>query len=253
MAMQDIMEIESDVYALFGTARSLLRVNDEGSEIIEALSLWDRGEIEAAKLIFDAVRKDEYSSFDERILARAGLVVYSLERNRVFSVKDALSTISKLLNEKCFVEFIQFETLEIREEASIEDLDSGIEIFKKMFPILEKLENSGNREVRRTASATRIISGYLLSKFYYNRNRWQEGVEELSRIEMHEIANKHFDMLSRIFLLKGEMYKCLEGKESRGAAEYSKKWGAVLSLMGIHWNDKNEKKREELIRSIFGS
>jgi len=253
MAMQDIMEIENDVYGLFVAARSLLKVNDEASEINEALFLWDRGEIEAAKLIFDAVRKDEYSSFNERILARAGLAAYSLERNRVISVKDALSAISKLLNEKCFDEFIQFETLKVRKGTSIEDLDFGIEILKKMLPILEKLEYSGDREVRRTASATRIISGYFLSKFYYNRNRWQEGIEELSRIEKHEIENRRFDMLSRIFLLMGEMYKCLEGKESRSAAEYSEKWGAVLSLRGTCWNEKNEIEREGLIRYIFGS
>lgn len=251
--MEDIEKIKNDVYTLFWTARSLLRVNDEEPEINEALSLWDRGEVEAAKNVFSAVLKDERNSFNERIMARVGMTAYALERNRVYSVKDALSAISKLLNEKCFDDFIQFETLKIKEGTSIKDLNSGIEIFKKMFPILEKLEISDDREVRRTASATRVISGYLLSKFYYNRNRWQEGIEELSRIEMHEITNRHFDMLSRIFLLMGEMYKCLEGKKSRVAAEYSKKWGAVISLRGTCWNDKNRKEREELIRFIFGS
>jgi len=252
VTIEDTGKIEDDIRNFFGYVRSSIAVEEE-SEISKALIFWDNGEIDAAKLVFDAVRKDGYSSFNERILARAGLAAYSFERNQVFGVKSSLSAISMLLNEKCFDDFIQFETLKIRAGTKNEDLDLGIEIFKEMFPILEKLGNSSDKEVRRTASATRILSGFLLSKFYYNRNRWREGIEELSGIEKHETKNRHFDMLSSVYLLMGEMYKSLEGKESKGAAEYSQKWGATLSLRGTRWNDKNEEERKKLIISLYGS
>lgn len=226
--------VEDDACELLAFIRSNFK-GSESSKIERALDLWDDGMVYHALEYFRLILRNDKSGFNEKIIARTGMVAYFVKKGEIEKALSSLAMISSMLRDKFFLGSCYFLNQLEERDIKPENINISIEIFEKMIAIVESIEIESEKarenENKRVAGIIRISARINLAKLQIFQEMWDDGLENLLRAE--ELANlrNEYVILLEIYHLIIKSYYNLEGENSINAREYEKKHCTALNVV----------------------
>ena len=107
MAIESEIDVVDDVNELFDFVRSNFN-GSELSKIKRALSYWDEGAVDYALDYFRSISRNDKNGFDEKIIARIGMVVCSTKQGETEKALSSLGMILNIFSKGLFLENIFF-------------------------------------------------------------------------------------------------------------------------------------------------
>lgn len=234
MAIESEIDVVDDINELFDFVRSNFE-SSELSKIERALGYWDDGAVDYALDCFRSISRNDKNGFDEKIIARIGMVACSTKQGKTEKALSSLGIILDIFRRSLFLENVFFFEKLMESEVSSEEIDTAIEVFKKMIVIVEKFEiksqEAGEDENKRLAGVIRISVRINLAKLQIFQEKWRESLQNLLQVEALSIAKKDCSVLLEVYNLIVKTYHNLEGKNSANVRKYQKKHFAILNAI----------------------
>lgn len=230
MAIDDRTDLKSDVHELFDIIKLNFKRFKASKKLQNAFCLCNDKKIDDAKKIFRSILRDN-NHCSEKIIARMGIVVCSAEQENTEKVLTSLGLLSDMFHRNFFQDQHFFSNLLTREGVEDEKLNISINIFNKIIKIVEKIESESEKENKRVAGATRISARLTLAKFHISQKLWEEGLQNLFKVEKNADETKNYIALLRTYSLIEKIYIGNEGEDSENAIVYGKKRSKTRAII----------------------